>query len=1217
MTRTLRQWTAINSYPGGNIVVSDTTSTQSDTSASNPGSGPDFDAAGFTKNLSEANARTLIESGIPLDYAVHDIGIYTARTIEDMPEDLKEYANVLPGTIFPLRSPDGTLIHQVRRDTIPQPKLGRKASSKYLQPKSTGALVTMHPNQLDRVGVATEIWIIEGTKQGVCASYYAPTDVLVLAIQGCTGWMSEGTGVPDLSQVVLDGVNVTIFFDADRSTKRGVYDAGVNLASYLTNLGAASVRYAARAGQGTAGLDDVLGKLPYDRRAGFMANLAANSSERPGRRPAAPLKTLATAVIECDMASGTTYQISSDEQTPPRVVFDAAARIVEVLNMADPDDPDKIIAPVLRLEVAIASSEGADKFEAIITSDKLNEIGSWLDQHPEGAGVSIARPVDKKDHAEIANAVRACEREETIAVHAVPRTGWTLVNGEWRYLHQGGSIGTNGNSASWRAHLPVRFRHIDYTSAVEQAMDPETLVNAVRLALIDAPGLLADPTCWWAGLGTVAISQSGSVPKAALGMVATKSAGKLLPLLTRIPTPTGWTTMGDLAVGDTVIGRDGLPTRVRALSDIDYSPELFDITLDDHQVIRACADHQWIVSCRIDGYIEHAMTTRQMIEQGVIGDDNVANFCIRTTKPIDGPDSDLGLDSYQLGAYLGGGVDEIAPRENVQFTERLNSIGLTPSKKFIPAEYLRGSAAQRLALLQGIMDTDGTIAASGRCELSLCNENLALDSLELMRSLGIKASINSSPATITEADPDNAGETRCRIVGTRWRIRFTTGLPAFRLSRKAARVPVMAGRRAFQSTHFYVRSIEAAPTEPGRCIEVDNDDHSYLVGEGYVPTHNSVVLQSLTAFLSPAFAYERKVMAVADGTANAIDMSMNGLDNSFLLVDDWHPEVDPRERFKQAKALDFVLRRVHGAPSKARAMIDRKVDGVTLAPVNNSHPALLLAMEKLPDRNDAESMLDRMLTLSLTAADTFGVGGAKQMTNIGQSGQLQIANAGYLMWLAAKIATMSEDPSDAMNAWRKELDIDRSNASTDLAAGSDTSTKRGVGVAASMLVGLEMFLDFATDIGAIESTLSDEIGENVGDMLLNACIAHTELAMGGNTTEAVNVVRTLKAAITAGELVLHGNPVGGQRRMGKLTTVNGVQCIAILTDRAFAGLDKSLIEGALRSACITGTDGDRTRYTHQVSFPNYENDENGNKFESEQAGRIRCYCIPLDVWDAA
>jgi hypothetical protein len=257
------------------------------------------------------------------------------------------------------------------------------------------------------------------------------------------------------------------------------------------------------------------------------------------------------------------------------------------------------------------------------------------------------------------------------------------------------------------------------------------------------------------------------------------------------------------------------------------------------------------------------------------------NFAVRLPAAIGGPEADLPVDPYVLGAWLGDGnkrngeitqsVDETCVDETARESDNawllaeivrlgydahrkrsddqvisvlnlrvpLREIGVL-CNKHIPATYLRASAAQRLALLQGLMDTDGTIDARGSCELSLCDGRLAADALELVRSLGIKASITDAPASITEDDPERPGERRRRVTGTRWRIHFTTTTEVFRLPRKAARVP--DGTRSTQGWR-YVTGVTVGDPVPMRCISVDHPEHLYLT-EGFVPTHNSVLAQA-------------------------------------------------------------------------------------------------------------------------------------------------------------------------------------------------------------------------------------------------------------------------------------------------------------------------------------------------------------------------------------
>lgn len=176
---------------------------------------------------------------------------------------------------------------------------------------------------------------------------------------------------------------------------------------------------------------------------------------------------------------------------------------------------------------------------------------------------------------------------------------------------------------------------------------------------------------------------------------------------------------------------------------------------------------------------------------------------------------------------------------NMTLTEELSVLGLLLNKR-IPAAYQRASASQRLALLQGLMDTDGTIDGAGACELTLVNEQLATDALSLTRSLGIKASMTTSAAAITERDAN--GTTSRRTVGVRHRIHFTTDQRVFRMPRKAARLPRQV--RPTQSRLYIENVVATGRTVPMRCLVLDDPEHLYLTGD-FVPTHNSVWINSV------------------------------------------------------------------------------------------------------------------------------------------------------------------------------------------------------------------------------------------------------------------------------------------------------------------------------------------------------------------------------------
>ena len=157
-------------------------------------------------------------------------------------------------------------------------------------------------------------------------------------------------------------------------------------------------------------------------------------------------------------------------------------------------------------------------------------------------------------------------------------------------------------------------------------------------------------------------------------------------------------------------------------------------------------------------------------------------------------------------------------------THQLRVLGLR-GNKHIPEAYLRGDRAQRLALLAGLMDSDGHIDADGRCEFA--NTNLALiDGVaELVRSLGIGATVVRKAL---------AGEGKRRLDA--WLVKFTPEFVPFRLARKVARCKPARARK-----HHYITAVRPVPPRRTVCIEVDGPSHLFLAGRSMVPTHNSIL----------------------------------------------------------------------------------------------------------------------------------------------------------------------------------------------------------------------------------------------------------------------------------------------------------------------------------------------------------------------------------------
>lgn len=255
------------------------------------------------------------------------------------------------------------------------------------------------------------------------------------------------------------------------------------------------------------------------------------------------------------------------------------------------------------------------------------------------------------------------------------------------------------------------------------------------------------------------------------------------------------------------------------------------------------------------------------------------NHSIPLARPLQLPEADLPIEPYLLGCWLGDGTynagyitvaeAEVLPDLLRQAGHQLHAVpssanrngaivyrveGLSTAlvrcglvgrrrilkgkrgryayaaNKHVPAAYLRASASQRLALLQGLMDTDGYIdPVKGTVEFCSTNRALADAVVELARSLGQKPVLSVGRATLNG-----------RFVSAKFRVTFAPTIDVFRLPRKSAVWASTSNRsQGLRRHHRMVTSVE--PIEPGpmRCLVVDSPNHMYLAGEGMIPTHNS------------------------------------------------------------------------------------------------------------------------------------------------------------------------------------------------------------------------------------------------------------------------------------------------------------------------------------------------------------------------------------------
>ncbi len=381
--------------------------------------------------------------------------------------------------------------------------------------------------------------------------------------------------------------------------------------------------------------------------------------------------------------------------------------------------------------------------------------------------------------------------------------------------------------------------------------------------------------------------------------------GKLLSLDTAILTLDGWSTMEKLESGDTVFDEQGEPCLVTSCSPVQY-PVSYKIRFDDNSEILAGEEHQWLTFSYAERRALHRRnpefrslrrfyrnktvrtsnrvykikeapkgsirTTRQILDTLLAKRGKQLNHSIPLCKPIRFRSSALPLHGYVLGAWLGDGdsASGMITSADTEVIDLIRSLGWKVIKrkqkyryriegltallrkmgvlgnKHIPEKYLLGDRAERMDLLQGLMDTDGSCSKQGQCEFTNTNYNLASGVYDLAVSMGLKPTILKAKATLNG-----------RIVGDKWRVIWTGTLQVFSIPRKEKRIPRHPNKR---TEWRYIKSVEPIPSIPMRCISVDSPSHLYLAGRNLVPTHNSTGGIARLLTLASRFAGSRWVV---------------------------------------------------------------------------------------------------------------------------------------------------------------------------------------------------------------------------------------------------------------------------------------------------------------------------------------------------------------------
>lgn len=365
--------------------------------------------------------------------------------------------------------------------------------------------------------------------------------------------------------------------------------------------------------------------------------------------------------------------------------------------------------------------------------------------------------------------------------------------------------------------------------------------------------------------------------------VAPSGVGKAVPNSTKLYTfNKGWTTVGEVRPGDLLIGRNGKPTKVLQIHPQKEQKEIYEIHFKDGRVAECCKDHRWLVKDE-NGTPNRrwwVKTTQELFDLGRLTNFHSTSsqawrFQIPLCSPVEYEEQCYDIPPYVMGAMLGNGsfrqyrlvyssednwvpnkICQIMGWENKQHTgntytyyfrsvgdkrliqtqsflaESPELIGTYSHTKFIPKRYLIGSVQQRIELLQGLLDTDGSVGQKGRVSFSTTSPMLKDGVVDLCRSLGL----------VAVATPEN--RTRYKS-GVCYNICIQAPgdmkLRLFTLPRKVAKLEEYCSkkqRREHKEANPIVSIVPTGRYTDMTCFTVDAPDGLFLMND-YIVTHNT------------------------------------------------------------------------------------------------------------------------------------------------------------------------------------------------------------------------------------------------------------------------------------------------------------------------------------------------------------------------------------------
>ena len=447
---------------------------------------------------------------------------------------------------------------------------------------------------------------------------------------------------------------------------------------------------------------------------------------------------------------------------------------------------------------------------------------------------------------------------------------------------------------------------------VKKALETNTKMNYGRHLFENIEETLSETFRVTIPTGATKLDEAlyGGLAKGELGVIiAPSGVGKAQPLDSKVLTPTGFKTMGEMKVGDRVIGGDGKPHQVIGVYPQGKRP-VYKVSFSNGASCECDIDHLW----NVNTYYQRTRKTyvrgsgiknmkreynsdktfktwslREIIDRGIIkyfsnSERKKYVFKVPIVKPIDFDEREVPVNPYFAGYYIGDGCfqrqnisvsvqdknaafSELFPilKEDLRtfYSEKRNiwsfnlagnsrkkcieTFGICNSQdKEIPECYLLNTKDVRISILQGLMDSDGTTNKNGHSEFSTKSKKLAEQIVFLVKSLGGYAAIKEKKTGYF-----NKKYNKHVDCGISYRVSIILNdenIPLYRFKRKQERVKY----RSKYKENIYITDVEYLREDETQCILVDSEEHLYVTDD-FIVTHNT---SATTGFGANAATYK-------------------------------------------------------------------------------------------------------------------------------------------------------------------------------------------------------------------------------------------------------------------------------------------------------------------------------------------------------------------------